>query len=383
MPNDDLGQFPTPASSAPPPADQQPPTSTSIIEDINAPVTNQISSEPFTTPPIINPSLTSENRDLKSNIAPPAFEETPEVIPSFNPPTQDLQTDALPQETASSPVQETVVQSPELPDLPPAPVEMPATIVPKGGSSFGAFITIIILLIAGVAIVAAVFLFSQSQQLKQQILEITQTLEKQKTTVTPSPTPTIIEFLTPTPESTLSATPTITLTPTPLSTISAETALSLANATKALKIAVNHQPNAQLILIKTENATVPQTASTKYFFRQDLTTKKYFYVLITDNQEPEIVDKAIYVTPDNNIPSLNDLVLGNTLGIDLNEAVGLANSLCLSGLCKTAYVKAQYIKSGANVIWQLSFTPADTTKDTLIVQLNAQTKAVLFKSAGF
>ncbi len=382
MPNDDLGQFPTPTSPTPPLADQPPvsPT-TSILEDINAPVTNQISTPPVETSSPSQPPLPKADQPMAEVTSAPAFEETPDVLPSYTPPVQPAETsfpDPALTPTEPEPPQASVVQAP-----PPVPTEVPATAVPKGGSSFGSLIAIIILLIAGVAIAAAVFLFSQSQQLKQQILEITQTLEKQKTTVTPTPTPTIIKFVTPTPEASISATPTVTLTPTPLSTISAETALPLTNAPKALKIAINHQPNAQLILIKTENATNPQTASTKYFFRQDLTTKKYFYVLITDNLEPEIVDKAIYVTPDNNIPSLNDLVLGNTLGVDLNEAVKTANGLCLSGLCKTASVKSQYIKSGENVIWQLSFTPADTTNETLIIQMNAQTKVVLYKSPGF
>jgi len=236
-------------------------------------------------------------------------------------------------------------------------------------------------MIAGIAIAVAVFLFSESKQLKQQIQEITQTLEKQKTTVTPTPTPTIIEFLTPTPDSTLSATP--ILTPTPYSSVSAQTALPLKNASRALKVAINHQPNAQLILIKTDNATDPQAAITKYFFRENLTTKKYFYVMITGIGEPEIVDRSIYVTPDNNIPSLNDAVLGNTLGIDLDEAVALARSLCTSGLCETSSVRSQYIKSTDAAIWQLSFAPADITKEALIIQINAHTKAILFKSPGF
>jgi len=372
MPNDDLDQFPTPTSSTPPLPDQP----------LVSPATNQVSIEPFSTPPIetslpIQEPITNNQEPATSA---PAFEETPDALPSFNSPVppQDVIARRSPEATdAATPASEVYSQPLEPTPAPIPPHEMPVTVIPKGGSSFGVFITMIILLIAGVAIAAAVFLFSQSKQLKQQILEITQTLEKQKTTVTPTPTPTIIEFTTPTPtlESTISATPT--------STISAEAALPLTSAPEALKIAINHQPNAQLILIKTENATSPQTASTKFFFRQDLTTKKYFYVLISNNQESEIVDKAIYVTPDNNIPSLNDLVLGNTLGIELNEAIQIGYDLCLSNLCKTASIKSQYIKSGENLIWQISFTPSDTTKDTLILQLNAQTKAVLYKSTGF
>jgi hypothetical protein len=356
MPNDDLGQFPSPTSVDPSISDQPAGVPAESSLPIQEPITNNL--EPVTSTP--------------------AFEQTPDEIPSVP---------ATPASFPETPTEPDIQPAPPQEPIPasPPPQEVLATVVPKGGSSFGSLITIVILLIAGVAIAAAVFLFSQSKQLKQQIQEITQTLEKQKTTITPTPTPTIFEFTTPTPtpDSTISATPTPTVFPTPVSTVSAETALPLFNASKALRVAINHQPNAQLILIKTENATTPRTASTKYFFRQDLTTKKYFYVMITGIADPEVVDKSIYVTPDNNIPSLNDLVLGNTLGIDLNEAVKIAYDLCTGGLCKNAVVKAQYIKSGDNVIWQLSFAPIDTTKDTQVLQLNAQTKAILFKSPGF
>lgn len=349
MPNDDLGQFPTPT-----------------LEDIN-------------TPPIIDPNLISENRDLQpqadpplaeiSNITPPTFEETPDEIPSATP----------------------VYTAPAEPDhTQPLPtVEVPATVpTPKGGSSFGSLIGLVLLLIAGVALAVTVFLFSQSQQLKKQLGEVTQTLEQQRTTITPSPTPTIIEFVTPTPESTESGLlilPTATPSATPMATISANltSILPLADAANALKVAINHLPNAQLLIIKTENATTPSLATSKYFFRQDLTTKKYFYVLISGSSAPEIADKAIYVTPDNNIPSLNDFIAGNKLGVDLDEALRIASTVCTSKLCETATIKAQYIKSGANLIWQLSFDPIDANKSTLILQLNATTKEIIYKSPGF
>lgn len=325
MPNDDLGQFPTPPVSA-----------DSVLP-----------------PPLVEPEpITPSPADT--------FEETPDVIPSIPaPPPIEPQPEAdMPQEDA------------------------PATIpTPKGGLAFGSFIVLILLLISGVALAITVFLFSQTKQLKQQLSEVTQTLEQQRTTITPTPTPTIIDFPTPTltPESTESG----LLTPTPMATLSAITVLPLADASKALKVAIKHLPNAQMILIKTENATNLPTATTKYFFRQDLTTKKYFYVLITAGKEPEIIDKAIYVTPDNNISSLNDSIQGNTLGIDLDEAIEIANTACTSKLCETATVKAQYIKSGANLIWQLSFDPVDASKTPLVIQINAATKEILFKSPGF
>lgn len=321
MPNDDLDQFPTPTSSTPPLSDQPAP----------APIT-----------------------------AAATFEETPDEIPSATP----------------------VYTAPAEPDnTQPLPTEVPATMPsPKGGSSFGSLIGLILLLISGVALAVTVFLFSQSQQLKKQLSEVTQTLEQQRTTITPSPTPTIIEFVTPTPESTESG---LLILPTATLSANLTSVLPLADAAKALKVAIKHLPNAQLLIIKTENATTPSLATSKYFFRQDLTTKKYFYVLISGSSAPEIADKAIYVTPDNNIPSLNDFVTGNKLGVDLDEALRMASAVCTSKLCETATIKAQYLKSGTNLIWQLSFDPIDANKSTLILQLNAATKEVIYKSPGF
>ena len=370
MSNDDLGQFPSPPDST---------TST--------------------TPPVDPqniPNLTSENRDLRSDTTPPVadtFEETPDEIPSQAAPPVDLSTSIErpiePPVSILQPIPESYpVEEPKpLAPLPPIPQPalMAATVpTPKGGSAFGSLIAVILLLISGVALAVTVFLFSQSQQLKKQLADVTQTLDQQRTVVTPTPSPTIIEFPTPTltPEATQGGI-VITPSPTPTATPSATTAKPLADATKALKVAINHLPNAQMIIIKTENATSPTLASTKYFFRQDLTTKKYFYVLITGAGEPEIVDKAIYVTPDNNIPSLNDLVQGNTLGIDIDEAITIANGVCTSQVCATATVKGQYIKSGTNVIWQLTFNPVDASKSPQIIQINATTKEILFKSTGF
>jgi hypothetical protein len=456
MPNDDLGQFPTPPVTPPAtspnvidPTSVKPDEST-LLDDINAPAPTDISTEPFSVPPSIvstdstptmspmtdTPVTPSVELDTPVSLeAHPAFEETPDEIPSapvVSPVTESMtpvvetpsvmvpQPEIIPQpETQSvTPVVETTTTS-SLPTPEPDPLlknvwdhststttpiaslttpePVAATVpTPKGGSSFGSLIAIVLLLISGVALAITVFLFSQSQQLKKQLGEVTQTLEQQRTTITPTPTPTIIDFPTPsitpviTPEATISATPTptsiITITPTPSPTATVSGYLGvmpLADASKALQVAINHLPNAQMIIIKTENATTPTAATTKYFFRQDLTTKRYFYVLITDSNEPEIVDKAIYVTPDNNIPSLNDTVQSNKLGIDLDLALKISNDACTSNQCATATVKAQYIKSNENLIWQLTFDPVDATKNPQTIQINATTREILYKTAGF
>jgi hypothetical protein len=345
--------------------------------------------------------------DTTDPIAPPvpAFEETPEEIPSVLPPitsipeqdyAEETQTPVdisqtpvdIPQTPVDIPQAETV--SPSVvedtyspPVLPTPPQAIPATL-PTSPKSLAPIIFIGLLLIAGVGLAASVFLFSQSAQLKKQLTDITQTLDRQNTTVTPTPTATPIEVTTPTPFPTPIATNsgfvTPSVTPTPSSSPSA---MPLLYAKEALKVALNREPNAQLILIKTENASDPANSITKYFFRQDLTTKKYFYVTILDKGEPAIIDKAIYVTPDNGIPSLNETVSSENFGIDLDKALKLSYDACLSGICQTASLKSQFIKSGDNYIWQLSFTPTDLSKGPLIIQINSITKEVLYKSPGF
>jgi len=176
----------------------------------------------------------------------------------------------------------------------------------------------------------------------------------------------------------------LTATPTPTVIPVTNSLLPLRNAPTALKIAINRSPNAQLILIKIDNATDSQTAVTKYFFREDLTTKKYFYVAITSKGNPEIIDKQIYVTPDDNIPSLNDSVLQNTTGIELDEVVKTAYAQCANQeKCINATARAQYIKTGNGIIWQISLYTNGVTSSPLLLQLNSQTKEILYKSPEF
>jgi hypothetical protein len=363
--NDDLGNFPTP----------------------NSPTT------PTSTPP-------------KETYTPPAFEPTPDEIPSANfeatpkptiEPISEPIVEPAPTPT-SEPIQENKVDNspldnifPELktPDSIPTPLTNNfapitpaseptlATVPPETKSPTSSLISIVLLLIAGVGITGSVFLYSQSAALKKQLTDITKTIDQQKTTITPTPSPTIIDIPSPTPTPEASEEAVITPTPTasPSSIVSKEF-IPLALAPQALKVGINHEPNAQLILIKAENATNPDLSLIKYYFRKDLTTKKYFYVSINGKNESEINDNAIYVNPDNNIPSLNDQVLGNKLGIDFEEAYDIATKLCTAS-CTDMAVNAQFIKSGTNNIWQLTIDP---TNKKHIVQINSQTKAVLFKS---
>ncbi len=368
MPNDDLGTFPMP-----------PQASASPIEPVVADslITPPMPTSPVTQPEPIIQATPSETAPATPPIIPQtpsatAFEETPDEIPSV-PTTETIIThqgeipEPLPQPESAQPVET-------------APIA--AALPPKAGKSIAPVIIVVLLIVAGVGVAAAAYLSSQTTKLQTKLQEITQTLEKQQTTLTPTATPTVFIIPTPTTATQSSVIATPSATPTVSQIIDA--LLPLKNATAALKTAMGRSPNAQLILIKVDNATDSTTAVTKYFFREDTTTKKYFYVAITGKGTPEIIDKQIYVTPDDNIPSLNDAVQGNKLGLELNEAIRLTYTQCANqGVCTAAPVKAQYIKTGTGIIWQLSFYTNGLSATPLMVQINAETKAIIYKSPEF
>ncbi len=384
MPNDDLGSFPSP---------QQTPVT---------PVEPPVTSTQFTSPapePQVEPIAPSTPPLISQEPLNPAFEPTPDEIPSV-PSVQDFTThqenlvSANENMMEKQALQETVPPEGEIPEVlpqpePPKPIETAPTaaaLPPKTGKSITPIIIIVLLIVAGVGLTAAAYLSSQANKLKTQLQEITQTLEKQETTLTPTPTPTVFSIPTPTiaTQSGAIATPSATPTATPTISQISSSNLPLKNAQAALKVAIGRSPNAQLILIKTDNATDQATAVTKYFFREDTTTKKYFYVAISSKGTPEIIDKQIYVTPDDNIPSLNDAVLSNKLGIELDEAIRITYTQCANQeTCIAAPIKAQYIKTSTGIIWQLSLYTKGLSATPLIIQLNAETKAILYKSPEF
>ena len=359
MPNDDLGSFPMPPQT---PVPDSMPNEQDQLSVPSSPATQPAETGPLPINPPTTPAVPETSQADMAN----TFEETPEELPSIQP-------TGILAEIEEKPIE------PSQP-VPQAPI--PAEEPPMKRSA-APIIIVVLLVIAGIGLASAAYLSSQTSKLKTQLTEITQTLEKQETIMTPTPSPSIFEIPTPTiatPSASPSATPTLTptLTVVPLNNLT-----PLANAASALKIAINKSPNAQLILIKVDNATDPTTSVTKYFFRQDLTTKKYFYVTTTGNKVPEIFDKQIYVTPDNAIPSLNDEVLSNKLGMDLEEAIKTTYTQCANPKCNTAPIKAQYIKTGTGIIWQLGLYTNGTQATPLLIQLDAQTKAILYKSPEF
>lgn len=393
MPNDDLGSFPSPQQTPVVPA-EPPVASTQFTSPAPQPqVDSVVSSAPPVSEPITTPAIAPQEPQNS------AFEATPDEIPSI-PTTQDISShqenlvSANESMMEKQALQETVPPEGEIPEVlpqpePPQPIETApaaAALPPKAGKSITPIIIVVLLIVAGVGLAAAAYLSSQASKLKTQLQEITQTLEKQETTLTPTPSPTVFSIPTPTisTQSGLIATPSATPTATPTISQISSSNLPLKNASAALKVAIGRSPNAQLILIKTDNATDQATAVTKYFFREDTTTKKYFYVAISSKGTPEIIDKQIYVTPDDNIPSLNDAVLSNKLGIELDEAIRITYTQCANQeTCIAAPIKAQYIKTSTGIIWQLSLYTKGLSSTPLMIQLNAETKTILYKSPEF
>jgi len=375
MPNDDLGSFPLPPMAPSTPT----PIAGPLIPETpvsTTPVTPPIIPDSVFSPkpPAPNEALAPRSSLERSGVGEvgqtPPFEETPEAIPlAPQSPQGNVGSIQAPPE---------IIPEPQ-PD--PQPQEVPATLPPKSASPIVPIIIVVLLIVAGIGLAAAAFLSVQTNKLKAQLAEITQTFEKQQTTLTPTATPKVFVMPTPT-TSTQSGVVTPSVTPTLPQTLNS--LFPLKNAPSALQIAANHSPNAQLILIKVDNATNAETAVTKYFFREDLTTKKYFYVSTTGKGAPEIIDKQIYVTPDDNIPSLNDAVLNNKLGLDLDEVIRMSYTQCANQeSCTSAPIKAQYIKTGSGIIWQLSLYTNGLSGTPLMIQINAETKAILYQSPEF
>ena len=297
----------------------------------------------------------------------PEIKLTDEVAPDLSAPaTPPSFVEATPP-TPAPPVQPT----------PPSPV-IPAAI-PASAASFTPsrpfpLVTLLLILIAIAATAATYFFYQQSQNLGQQLNQLNQTINQQQTQ--PTPTLSLSETLTPTieisPATTLSASPTPTL-PAGRETIFG----SIANV---VSLATNQYPNSQLILIMVSGAEDPSLTLTKYWFRKSSDTKTYFYLQKQSGKDPAIVDSGGKVTPDDNIPSLNQLALSGKLGTDLDQAISLATTACPPTYkCTDATIQAQYIKNATTLLWQVTFQTPGVTKP-FVIQIDATTSKVLYKN---
>jgi hypothetical protein len=147
-----------------------------------------------------------------------------------------------------------------------------------------------------------------------------------------------------------------------------------------ISLANQKYPNAQLLMVTASGAETATTTIIKYWFRQDQTTKRYLYVLKELGKQPSLVDQQVYVTPDNNIPSLNPQATAGTLGLDLDEAIALASATCPTTIsCIANPITALFVTKDNITRWQITYKPTDGSKP-YVVQIDSTTKAILFRS---
>lgn len=292
----------------------------------------------------------------------PAVPSTPLEVPLTDEVAPDLS-----QSPEVSP--RTVASTLDSSEVKPMPIPTPATIAPSRPFPV---VTILLLLISTAAIAAAYFFYRQNITLSQQLTEIERTLEQQKikeNQATPTPTPSPTLEITPT--GTISATP----TPTPV--ISDNSVFGQISA--VITAAQTKYPTAQLLMVTVTGVENPTTMITKYWFRQNESDKRYLYILKEAGRDPALVDQQVYVTPDNNIPSLNQLAAAGQLGIDLPEALGIAGTACPPNFsCNFTPASAQYIKAGTT-LWQISYKPTNGSRP-FVIQIDSLTKKVLYKN---
>ncbi len=289
-------------------------------------------------------------------------------------------TDEVAPDLTTPPVESPVTPTPQPAPLTPVPVEepvyqppvapMPATMPTNVAKPFPV-VTLLLLLISIGAIAATYFFYQQTKSLNLQLDQITKTLQQQ----------TIKEnqaTITPTTNSTPSSTTSAQVTPTPTSTSNSGTGPVWSIISDVMATAQKTYPGAQLILIKAESIG-NSSQIIKFFFRQNTTDRKYFYLLKETGKDLALVDQNVTVFETSLLPSLNGNFTGNQLGLDLDAAITLAAAACPASFdCINTPVTGQYVKSGTT-LWQITYKPNDSSQP-FVVQIDAATKKIIYKS---
>ncbi len=319
--------------------------------------------------------------DLNSFPTPPSPSDTiysSEPGPDPRPDTPEpILTDPVVSEipTEPSPIFTKLEPEPAL-EVEPAPATLPV-IEPK--SSSGKLTVIFLSLLAIGAVAAAVAIFFQLTKVKDDYTALNSIKNNQNT---PTPTTPVQ-----TPKLGVS-TPTSTPTPTPI--IKTKSSLDIFPSLKSIiDLATGKVSTAKLLMITVENVQSPEKMTAKYWFRESETKKTYFYVLTQPGSEPVVFDQQIYVTPDNNIPALNGLVMEEAIIYDLDTVYNLVNTTIIDkSALKTdpTQVIAQLIntKVGASnvLLWQLTYRYLDRTSP-VIAQINARSKEIIYTNLKY
>ena len=334
MPDDqNLSQFPSPPQKEAP---QSP--------DLTDPVAPDISASPSPEPEI------------------EVEEEKPTTPPIDEP---EIKTETQPQ--------------PEKKVSPSPSKELKPASLPKSPPKTFFFIIFLLLIIAGLS--AAFFFRTQNDQLKDQISDANQEEQQQQIEdrgSLPSPEPSVSPS---TEEDQSPAVPTIAVT-TSQPSLNPTTPLSKTFSifTPLFEMATSKYPDAQLLLISATDLQ-KNNPVIKYYFRQQPDKVKYFYILNHPDNGLTLFDQQVWVSPDDNIPSLNQRAQTDQLGTDLDQVIQTTNSLCQekhSDCNQATTIKAQFIDSNVT-LWQVSYYLPQTTSP-LVYQINSLTQELIFRS---
>lgn len=293
-----------------------------------------------------------------------------EAIPNLDIDKSETETKTTPQPElpVDTPPQEPEIKTEPKPDTtPPSPQpELKPATPPKSTSKTLFVIIFLLLTVAGIS--TAVFLYTQNNQLKDLVSNLNSDTQQQeiadRASLPPTDDPTIAT------SSTKFVIPTTSSTPTQ----------TFAIFNSLFELATSKYPDAQLLLISATNLH-QDSPIIKYYFRQEPDKVKYFYILNDPNTDLTIFDQQVWVSPDNNIPSLNDRAKNNQLGADLDTILTLTNSLCSenhSNCDQATSIKAQLIDSNVT-LWQIAYQLPNSSSP-LVYQINSLTKDTIFRS---
>lgn len=339
----------------------------------------------FPLPPQSDDSSSSDNTPITDPIAPdisasPKPESTPEPEESLPKTEIDTESEPLSDTGIDIPPQKSEIEPEPNVTPPPPQSDLKPASAPKSTSKVLFTIIFLLLVVAGIS--TAIFLYTQNNELKDLVSNLNSDIQQQEITDRAS-LPLTEEDESSTTDSTIATSSTEftipTTSPSPI-TISTSPTQTFTVFTPLFELATSKYPDAQLLLISASNLQ-QDTPTIKYYFRQEPDKVKYFYILNDLNTGLTLFDQQVWVSPDNNIPSLNDRAKNNQLGTDLDTILNLTNSLCSenhSNCDQATSIKAQLIDSNIT-LWQITYQLPDPSS-LLVYQINSLTKAIIFRS---
>lgn len=339
--------------------------------------TGQSSQEPVTPKdsPYDSPFSEFKNQTEESQPTQPEEKIEPEANTIFDnlPTTPPAATPPQYQTLHPEPETETSIETP-----PETKRQNPPAVLPTddGGKKTSSITTLVLAVLAILAVAGAALLFLRSQFLKTQLTNLISTKQNQQTTeASPTPEPTTEP----------AKVPQTTVSPTPANTIAPQATYPY--LPEAIKIADDYAKNNQLLMITADNVQSPYQIQIKYWFRtaDENDNKKYFYILHQPAEDLSLFDKQIYVTPDNDIPDLKAKAIDKILGLDLNQALKVAKEKVLDNSSIESSpdsIFAQYIDTNNTLLWQLVYNYTDRATP-IVIQVNANTQEIIYSNINY